>query len=197
VSDEASSSAEYDVSAANTRLAKFQRQRRRMGWSAILVADFGALVVAYEALLDLRNGPPTEYQWSLLVSMLAAAALITPLGLRLIRKCAPGGKSIRLGTGAFEIYYLDGTNDRVSYLDPNLRFELYDFSAHPELAARSSLHSVVVNRRETELPEAAYRLIYERSRSLGLIRRSVRVHSVFVPDSIQPIVHTIRGRSAR
>jgi hypothetical protein len=118
------------------------------------------------------------------------------MGLYLVRKSAPGGMSVRVDVGGFEIIYSGGKMDHISFADPNLKLELYDFTGvPPRLASRALPYSVVVRRAQTEIPGPAYGVIYDRLSALGLIIRSARAHTPLVSDSIQPMVHYARGKA--
>jgi hypothetical protein len=188
---------EFDVISLNKSLAAFQRRRGAMGWGLALAWDVGALLIVLRALVSLRAGAFTDTDLALVVAALAFALLFTLLGLRVVRNSRPGGNTVRLDLTGIEIEYSDGVAVRVSFSDPSLELELYDFSDHPELGARGSLHSIVVGRRETALGEGAYRAIYRRLDALGLIVRSARARSPFIPQSIQPVIHYVRGHASR
>jgi hypothetical protein len=168
-----------------------------MGWALVATVDIGALIVVALARGALLSRHISAVQLALVVGWIAFAALGTGMGLHLVRKSAPGGETLRVDRGGMEIVYPDGEMDRVSFSDPELSLELYDFSAMSGVTYQGLLYSVVVRRRETEIPEAAYRAIYERLSALSLIVRSARARSPLIPQSIQPMIHSARGPAAR
>jgi hypothetical protein len=190
-------SVEFDVSSPNRRLAAFQRRRRIMGWALVATVDIGAVIVVVVSRGELLSRQISEALLALVVGWVAFAILGTGMGLHLVWKSAPGGETLRVDRAGLEIVYPDGEMDRVAFSDPELRLELYDFSAMSGVTYQGLLYSVVVRRRETEIPEPAYRAVYKRLSELGLIIRSARARSPLTPQSIQPMIHSARGPAAR
>jgi hypothetical protein len=188
---------EYDVSGPNQRSAAFQRSGRRMGWSTITIGNAGAALLLGHVYDASNAAPLTLVQWALVPVALAMAVLFTVFGARLVQASRPGARSVRLDPEGIDLRYPDGSADRIGFADTRLSLELRDTSIHPELAARIPLYSIVVRRRETKLTEEAYGAIYQSLSAHGLITRSDRAHSLLIPQSVQPMIHYVRGNSGR
>lgn len=183
----------FDLSMYAIEASRQDRVYRRLSLLAIGAMLFDILVFLPETLIRAFHGQVSSLELTVTVFALLFGGVVIRSAVITYRRHGSSATAISVDRSGFELTYPAGSQSRVDWDDPTLRFDLSDYSSCPPGGSVSTRFGISIKGLESPLPEEAYRVLLREVGLRGLLVTTEKRGNMFYAKGWVPTIHHVRA----